>query len=485
MNILFEKKKGWVYLENNTIVNRDNEKLPTKVKFAYGLSGYYSFITWTAFSYYGLYFFTDVVGLSAIFAGTLISLGILWDAITDPIVGGVSDNLKSKYGRRRPLIIGGAIPFVIISILMFTDWGFSEPVAKVYFAVIVLLYYTAQTVLDISSSALGSEMTLDYDERSTLATYKNYFGLLATVAISPTLVLVSYFGGWFENSNFGWSVTISLYLMVALIFIFILWKTTKGYERHRENVISKFSFSDIKEIFKNKALRIVAIIFSIGIFANTINYAIQVYYFTNYVEMTEGQIATVMLVFGVASIVGAWIVDQFMKRFGKKLAWIIGVGSEGIVLAAMVGLFINPGQIELIYALVVLMAVGNAAIYQVPWAMIPDCVDVTELATEKRMDGIIYGIVAFLQKGSGALGAAILGVLLTAVGYSEAAVQSPETIDGIKNIFGYLVGFLYVAIALIALMYPLTKEKQDKVREAIKARRLGKEVDLSNLKDIM
>ncbi|HOA42590.1 MAG TPA: MFS transporter, partial [Bacillota bacterium] len=174
-------------MEKNATVVRQNEKLPFKVKLAYGLSGYYSFITWTAFSYYGLYFFTDVVGLTAAFAGAIISLGTLWDAITDPLVGSISDNLKCKYGRRRPLIIGAAVPFVIISILLFTNWGFGESAAKVYFVIMILLYYTAQTVLDISSSALGSEMTLDYDERSTLATYKNYFGLLATVAISPTL----------------------------------------------------------------------------------------------------------------------------------------------------------------------------------------------------------------------------------------------------------------------------------------------------------
>lgn len=472
-------------MEKNITARSFNEKLPFKVKLAYGLSGYYSFITWTAFSYYGLYFFTDVVGLSAVFAGAIISLGTLWDAITDPVVGGISDNLKSKYGRRRPLIIGAALPFVILSILMFTNWGFSEPVAKVYFVIIILLYYTAQTVLDISSSALGSEMTLDYDERSTLATYKNYFGLMATVAISPTLVLVAYFGGWFENADFGWSLTLGVYMIVALVFIFILWRTTRGYERHREEGISMFSIADIKELFKNKAARIVAIIFALGIFSNTINYAIQVYYFTNYVQLTEGQIASITLVFGVASIIGAWIVDMLMKKFGKKLAWVIGVGSEGIVLFAMVGLFINPGQIGLIYALVILMAVGNAAVYQVPWAMIPDCVDVTELYTNKRMDGIIFGIIAFLQKASGALGAAFLGVLLSAIGYSEAAVQSPETVSGIKNIFGFLVGGLYIVAAIIAFKYPLSKEKHDRVREAIKERRRGKEIDMSELKGLI
>ena len=472
-------------MEKNDANIMHNEKLPFKVKLGYGLSGYSSFIAWTAFSYYGLYFFTDVVGLSAVFAGAMISLGTLWDAITDPIVGGISDNLKCKYGRRRPLIIGAAIPFVFISILMFTNWGFGESAAKVYFVIIILLYYTAQTVLDISSSALGSEMTLDYDERSTLATYKNYFGLLATVAISPTLVLVAYFGGFFENPDYGWSCTIAVYMMVALIFILILWRTTRGYERHRGEGGNKFSFSDLKELFKNKATRIVAIIFAVGIFSNTINYSIQVYYFTNYAQLTGGQIASVTMVFGVASIIGAWIVEMLMKKFGKKLAWVIGVGSEGIVLAVMVGLFINPGQIGTIYALVILMAVGNAAVYQVPWAMIPDCVDVTELSSGKRMDGIVFGTVAFLQKASGALGAALLGILLTAIGYSDAAVQSPETLAGLRNVFGFLVGGLYLLSVIIIFKYPLSKKKHDRVTEAIEERKQGKEIDMAEFGDLI
>jgi len=472
-------------MEKNSTTTIHNEKLPFKVKLGYGLSGYCSFIAWTAFSYYGLYFFTDVVGLSAVFAGAMISLGTLWDAITDPVVGGISDNLKCKYGRRRPLIIGVAIPFVLISILLFTNWGFSDSAAKVYFVIIILLYYTAQTVLDISSSALGSEMTLDYDERSTLATYKNYFGLLATVAISPTLVLVAYFGGFFENPDYGWSCTIAVYMIVALIFITILWRATRGYERHRGDGANKFSIADIKELFKNKATRIVAIIFAIGIFSNTINYSIQVYYFTNYAQLTGGQIASVTMVFGVASIIGAWVCEILMKKYGKKLAWVIGVGSEGIVLAAMVGLFIQPGQLGMIYALVILMAIGNAAVYQVPWAMIPDCVDVTELSTGKRIDGIVFGTVAFLQKASGALGAALLGILLTAIGYSDAEVQTPETLAGLKNVFGFLVGGLYLVSVIIVFKYPLSKKKHDRVTEAILERKQGKEIDLSEFKDLI
>ena len=383
------------------------------------------------------------------------------------------------------MIIGVALPFVCISILLFTNWGFNEAVSKVYFVIIILLYYTAQTVLDISSSALGSEMTLDYDERSTLATFKNYFGLTATVAISPTLVLVAYFGGWFENADFGWSCTLAIYMIVALIFIFILWRTTKGYERHREEG-SKFSVADIKEVFKTKPTRFVMAIFAIAIFANTINYSLQVYYYSYYAQLSEARISTITLVFGVASVFGAWVVDMIMKHMSKKAAWVIAIGSEAVVMIIMIGFIITPSNAGvLVYVLAILMAVGNAGVYQVPWAMIPDCVDVTELASGKRIDGIVFGIVAFVQKFAGALGAAVLGSLLTAIGYVEGAVQTAETLNSLKYLYGFLVGGLYLVSVLVILKYPLSKKKQDRVREAIAERNQGKGIDMTEFKDLV
>ncbi len=469
---------------DNSNAGQLSEKLPFKVKLGYGLSGYCSFITWTAFSFYGLYFFTDVVGLSAAFAGAMISVGTLWDAITDPIVGGISDNLKLKSGRRRPLIIGVAIPFVCISILLFTNWGFDETASKIYFVIIILLYYTAQTVLDISSSALGSEMTVDYDERASLATFKNYFGLAATVAISPTLMLVAYFGGLFDNGDSGWSMTIACYMIIALLFIFCMWKVTKGYERHRGDS-EKFSYKDVARVFRSKPTRIVMLVFGIAIFANTINYSLQVFYYTNYAELNDAQIASVTLLFGVASIVGAFVTDKLMKRFSKKGAWIIAIGLEAIVMIVMIGFIIQPGSIISIYILALLMALGNAAVYQVPWAMIPDCVDVTELETGKRIDGIVFGIVAFIQKFCGALGAAVLGTLLTLIGYSDAAVQSPETLAGLKYLYAFLCGGIYLITVLIVLKYPLSKKRHDDVRIAVQEQRAGKEIDLSKFKDLI
>ncbi|MBP0986433.1 MAG: MFS transporter, partial [Oscillospiraceae bacterium] len=387
-----------------------NAKLPFKVKLSYGFSGYCSFITWTIFSYYGLYFFTENVGLSAAFAGAMISLGTLWDAITDPLIGTLSDNSKNPKGRRRPLMKKIAIPFILVSLLLFTNWGFSEGVSKVYFVFIILAYYTCQTVVDISASSLGSEMTNDYDERSSLATYKNYFGLVPTVIVGLSLTLSTAFAAIF-GPRFGWTGAVAVFMVIWAILMYFLYTNTEGYERPRAEgeEVQGFKAKDIVDLFKNKATRIVMMIFGLGILVNTINYSIQVLYYTEYVGLSDAQVAMATMAFGIASVICAYFCDIIIQKKDKKFAWIISVGSEGLVLILGVGLIVgyNSGSLAAIVIMMILMGLGNAAVYQVPWAMIPDCVDVNELASGKRTDGIIFGAVAFVQKACGAIGALI------------------------------------------------------------------------------
>ena len=471
-------------MENTTLTSMASERLPLKVKVAYGLSGYSSFITWTIFSLYGLYFFTDIVGISAAFAGAMISLGTLWDAITDPIVGSISDSIKSEKGRRRPLIIGVALPFAVISILLFTNFAFDEATSKVYFVIIILLYYTLQTILDISCSALGSEMTLNYDERSSLATYKNFFAMLVMVIISPTLVMTDFFGGWFKNSDFGWSMTLACYMVLALFCIYTIWRTTKGYERHRENT-ERIKASDIKEVFKNKPVRMVMAIFLLGVFGNTINTSLQVYYMTYYVQMTAGQIASLMLVAGITACVATFGVDWLCIRISKKLAWIISVGLEAAVLLIFIGMIIHPGNVGLVFVCFILIQLGVCAVYQVPWSMIPDCVDVNELASGKRIDGIIFGLVAFIQKCAGAVAIAAVGAVLTAIGYTGDGNMVGETLTAMKLFYGIGCAVIFGISILVVLKYPLTKKRHDELLQAIDDRHAGKEINMDDFKDLI
>ena len=459
-----------------------NAKIPVKVKLGYGTSGFSSFITWTAFSYYGLYFMTEIAGMSAAFAGALISLGTLWDAITDPIVGSISDNLKHPEGRRRPLIKMIALPFVIISCLLFTNFGLGETATKIYFIAVILLYYTAQTVLDISASSLGSEMTNNYDERASLATWKNYFGLLPTVAISACLMMVEFFGSKFSNPDFGWTANIACYMVVTLIFIIALYKLTEGYERSRDENEEpmKYTAKNIAAIFKNKGTRIVMLIFGISIFANTINYSVQVYYYTEYMGMNADQVALATFVFGIASVGCAWLLEKLMIKIDKKMSWVVSMGLEALVLIIAIGIVIQAGSGTMVSLMItmLLMGLGNAAVYQIPWAMIPDCVDVDQLANDqcKRNDGIVFGAVAFVQKSCGALGALVLGILIEMANGDASAY---------KYIFGFLVGGVYLLTCFIVLAYPMNKERHDEVIQAIEDKQAGKTVNMDDFKDLI
>ena len=458
-----------------------NAKIPAKVKFGYGTSGFCSFMTWTVFSYYGLYFMTEVVGMSAAFAGMLISLGTLWDAITDPIVGSISDNLKNPKGRRRPLIKMIALPFVIISCLLFTNFHLGETATKVYFLLVILLYYTAQTVLDISASSLGSEMSNNYDERASLATWKNYFGLLPTVVVSSCLMMVEFWGNKFSNPDFGWTATLICYMIVVFVLIVILYITTEGYERPRAEgeEETKFSYRAVINLFRNKGTRIVMLIFGISIFANTINYSVQVYYYTEYMGMTSDQVALATFVFGVASVACAYIVEQLMIKFDKKMSWVVSMGLEALVLILAIGFFIKAGSHSMValFVTMLLMGLGNAAVYQVPWAMIPDCVDVDQLADPdgKRNDGIVFGAVAFVQKACGAVGALVLGILIT---------MADGDANAYKYIFAFLVGGIYLITCFIVKFYPISKDRHDAVIKAIEDRDNGKKVEMSAFKDL-
>lgn len=308
--------------------------------------------------------------------------------------------------------------------------------------------------------------------------------MLVVVIVSPTLMLTSFFGSFFENADFGWSCTLALYMIVALACIFTIWKTTKGYERHRENT-ENIRLKDFAEVLKNKAIRMVMAMFALGVFGNTINLSLQVYYFGYYVEMNDAQIASVTMASGIIACVAAFGVDWLCQRVSKKAAWLIAVGLEAAAMILFIGFLIQPGGIGMVYVCFILMQLGVCAIYQVPWSMIPDCVDVNELVSKKRIDGLIFGLVALLQKVSGAIAIAVVGVALTAIGYVADGVQSVETLQSLKYLYAFGCGGIFLASILFAIKYPLSKKQHEEVLRAIHIREKGEEIDMSKFQNLV
>ena len=142
------------------------------------------------------YIFTDVVGLSASFAGMILTIGTFWDAITDPLIGIISDNRDPQKGRRRPFLLFSAIPFGIITWLLFTCWNLVELHQKIYFIIVALLFYTVQTTTDVPYTSLSGEVTDDYNTRSQLAMIRTFWAIVGVaigggvMAYTSTLCLL-------------------------------------------------------------------------------------------------------------------------------------------------------------------------------------------------------------------------------------------------------------------------------------------------------
>jgi GPH family glycoside/pentoside/hexuronide:cation symporter len=152
-----------------------SRKLLFKTKLGFGAAEFSSSLTWTMISVLFMYFLTDVVGMSPAFAGFVIMVGTIWDAFTDPTLGIVSDRIKSRWGRRRPFLLAVAVPYGLITWLLFSDFGLGQWQTSVYFILVIVLYYTAATALEVPYTSLTAEMTEDYDERANLISFRAAF----------------------------------------------------------------------------------------------------------------------------------------------------------------------------------------------------------------------------------------------------------------------------------------------------------------------
>lgn len=473
--------------ETITVDKMGNEKLPFKVKLGYGTAGYAGMFTFTMIATYGLYFFTDVVGFTAAFAGTLISIGTLWDAISDPLVGSISDKRDPKKGRRRPFLLYDAIPFGIVSWLLFTDWGFDGVWQKVYFVAIILCWYTVQTCLDVPYTALGSEMTRDYDERSSLSSIRSFTNNLASLVGSFTLSIVAVFTAMLGSEQKGWSVANLIFAVVSVITILITWRATKGWESTEAADVEKFSLIRMfKAPFSNKAFRHITVGFAASIIAMTIGGSIIVYYMSYNMQMTDGQISTAMAAMWITCCIWVPVTNWLSQKFSKKVAWIVVMSVWAGTLMIFINFINNPEHVITVYIMVCIYIIGVNGLYQITWASIPDCVEVDEFKTGQRKEGNYYAIASFFQKCGAAIAIFVSGHLLTWIGYDPSlAVQSAETLAGIQYLYAFGPPACLVVAIIAYATSPMTKERHAKLREAIELKKQGKEYSTEGFKELL
>jgi len=461
-----------------------NDKIPGWVKFGYGGGEGSNSLIWTLFYVYFLFFLTDVVKIEPATAGFIMMVGVIWDAITDPLIGIWSDNLKWKWGRRRPLLLAVALPYGILSWLLFTDFSLGDTGTIIYFILAVIGYMTAFTFLNVPYTALAAEMTQDYDERISLISFRTLWSMVASIfGAALPFVLAGFFTDMFGNEKTGWSIAVAVLGLASIFPILLTWRVTRGYELFPEQIAVKWR--DIREaLFGNRPFRFILGIWTCGIIAINISAAAAVYFFTYRMGYSEDESSIAFLFLMCASVFWIPIISKTAQRLGKRKALTIFMGGWLLGSAVLV-LMVDHGDTILFYSVLFIAAVGNSSIYLLGWSMIPDVIEVDEFKTGQRREGLYFGLIAFVQKLGSAIAIWFIGIILSWVGYTPGATQSTEAMWGIRLIFSEGTAFFILLVIIICLLSPMTREKHKALTEAISRKKSDKDYDTAKIQDLI
>lgn len=444
----------------------DNMKLSVKEKIGYSLGDTASHFVWDMVGFWLLFFYTDIYGISAAAAGTIMMIARFWDMAIDPIIGVVSDRTNTRWGKFRPYILFGAIPYAVLAILTFTTPDFGEVGKIIYAGATYVLLMTAYAFINLPYSALGAVMSADTYERAGLNTYRFIAGFIGQFVVTGlALTLANYFGG--GDKAQGFQYTVFLFAGLSLVFFFITFKTTK--ERVQPPKEQKNSVkADFGNLFKNRAWVILAIVGIVSFIMFAMQNAAIAYYFKYYLGR-EDNVQLFNVLGTVALIVALPLSKPLAKRFGNKNVFI----GSSLISGLFFMLIYLPGVTDLttIYIFNIIAKMAYAPAVPLLWTMIADAADYGEWKSGRRATGLYFSAAVFAQKAGWGIGAAIAGWILSISNFMPNVEQTSEAITGIKLLVSVIPGILYMSCAIFMIFYNIDKKTTDLMKKDLEAKR--------------
>lgn len=404
-----------------------------------------------------LVFLTNVEGLSGALAGTIIFIGKVWDAVTDPFMGILSDRTRTRFGRRRIYFLIGGIPVLLSWTALWYSFGISGTAAKfIYFTFAFIFFSTAFTLVMVPYNAILADMTKDYNKRSAFTGVRLSFSAGASIVCATIPAMLT---GAFQNQREGYLVMGLLFGLVFgicwLVVFFGTWENTMDSKE------AGFTYKDWLSVFKNKSFRQYAGIFVTSQMAIDATMAVAVYYLG--VSLRKQQLfvpamASILIVQLLFIIIFSAVAQKYNKRTPALISAFVWIIANIFIFT------FSPQTPDLIViAVCSFIGIGAAGCNLVSWSILPDISDVDELITGRRRDGLYSGVSTFLRKLSGGLVVGSIGLMLDVVKYSDAAVKTgnimPVTDMGIKLMF-CLIPTVFLIVMLFALKkYMLNKNE--------------------------
>lgn len=465
------------------------EKLSLSTKLAYGAGDLGPAITANILVFYLMFFFTNVVGLNVGLASVILLIGKAWDAVNDPLVGVLSDRTKSKWGRRHPWMFWGAIPFGVFFFLQWIIPKFSDNPATNqwglfwYYVIIAILSQSFYTIVNLPYTALTPELTQDYNERTSLNSFRFAFSIGGS--IFSLLLALGIFSVVKADSATQYLVLAGVCTIFSILPLYwCIWGTKDrvAITEARRQATEIEDIPPIKEqlkiVFSNKPFLYVIGIYLCSWLGVQVTASIIPYFVVNWMGMREAESPLVALAVQGTALGMLFVWSRISQKVGKKAVYYMGMG---LWILAQAGLFfVQPGQLGWMYFLAVIAGFGVSVAYLIPWSMMPDVIELDELRTGKRREGIFYGFMVLLQKVGLALGLFLVGQALQWSGFVEKVsgqptpVQPDSALLAIRIAIGPLPTLALVGGVILAYFYPITKEVHAEILLKLQERRTQK-----------
>jgi GPH family glycoside/pentoside/hexuronide:cation symporter len=444
------------------------DRLPFRTKIMYGSGDTGFSLTSTIIGAWFLLYLTDIVGLSPGWAAVPIAVGKIWDWINDPLIGYITDRTRSRWGRRRPFLLFGALPYGLAFVLLWIKPPFEGTAALViYYSAVYVIYELAATFVYMPYFALTPELTGDYDERTALTSYRMFFSIFASILafVVPEIII-----GSFDPEHV---VRVRLMAIIfATLSVLPLWIAFAGTHEREE-------FMHLKQPSLRKglaaAIRNRPFLFGTGLFLLTW-VAVDILqtslsYFIIYVVGREPDMPIIMGTIFVTAILTLPLWERVSRRWGKTKAYIGGIAFWAVVQLVLITLDTSVG-LMLLLTMSVLAGIGVGAAHVLPWSIIPDAIEWGEWKTGERNEGMFYSLITLAKKITASIAVPIVGVVLEITGYNSSLPSQPvEAINGIRILTGPIPAALLVGGVIFAIVYPLDKVKFAEIRKELKERR--------------
>ena len=461
-------------------------------KVAYGFGSVAFGVKSNGFDYFFLIFYSQVMGVSAYLVSLALMIALIVDALSDPLIGYLSDNTRSRWGRRHPFMYAAAIP---ASVAYYFVWnppaGLQGDALFPYIVTLAILVRTLITVYEIPSSSLVAEMSDDYDERTSMLSYRYFFGwtggtlmgAFATIFILVPTATIS--NGMFNVEGHGQVGAIAATVIFLAIMISALGTHKMIPDLKPPPPARQMSVGLIyREVFETLASRSFLALFLAALFgavASGVSTTLSFYFSTFFWGFTTEQIGLISLSVVISALMAFFISPIISKRLGKKRGAItIGLMAFTVapapIFLRLLGLMPengDPALFPLVLSIIVVDVALIIAYQTLSASMIADLVEEAEIKTQRRNEGVFFASVTFVRKVTQGIGAAVAGVLLTISQFPVGATpdQVPESV---LNAFGWLYvpvifGLWMIMIACLS-MYSVDRKKHEANLETLAQR---------------